>query len=65
MDTKYAVIWFEGSDNYTLVDRKGKLVKMSEKEAQAAPSIAGVLKTQADVEEASDDLKYEIGRAHV
>lgn len=60
MDTKYAVIWFEGTDNYTLVDRKGRLVKMSEKEAHAAPSILALLKTQTDVEEAQDGPKYAI-----
>jgi len=60
MDTKFAVIWFEGTDNYTLVDRKGRLVKMSEKEAIAAPSITGLLRTQADVEEAQDELRYAI-----
>lgn len=60
MDTKYAVIWFEGADNYTLVDRKGRLVKMSEKDAASAPSISGLLKTQAQVEEAQDGPKYAI-----
>lgn len=60
MDTKFAVIWFEGADIFTLVDRKGKLVKLSEREAKAAPSITGVLKSQSDVELAVDDLKYAI-----
>lgn len=60
MDTKYAVIWFEGTDNFTLVDRKGRLVKMVEKDAHAAPSISGLLKTQADVERAQDGPKYAI-----
>lgn len=58
--TKYTVIWFEGADNYTLVDRKGRLIKMTEKEATEAPSIAGILRTQSDVEDAQDDLKYAI-----
>jgi hypothetical protein len=60
MNTKYAVIWFEGHDNYTLVDKSGDFILMTEKEARKAPSISGILNTQSDVEEAQDDLKYAI-----
>ena len=60
MDTKYAIIWFEGHDKYTLVDRHGSLVTRTEKEVHQAPSIVGILRTQSDVEEAQDDLKYAI-----
>lgn len=59
MDT-YAVIWFEGPDTFTLVDRKGRLVKMTAKEVSNSETIVSTLKTQADVEEALDGLKYAI-----
>lgn len=60
MDTKYAVIWFEGPDSYTLVDRSGKYVLMSENQASKAPSISAILRTEAEVEDATEDVKYAI-----
>jgi hypothetical protein len=60
METRYAIIWFEGQDKYTLVDRHGSIVTRTEKEITHAPSIVSILRTQSDVEDAQDDLKYAI-----
>lgn len=61
MDTKtkvYALIWFEGENYYTLVDRNNKTVLLSEAEAEYDTS--GILRTEDDVENAQDDIRYAI-----
>lgn len=61
MDTKtraYALIWFEGENYYTLVDQFNKTVLISE--AEAYYDTTGILKTEDDVENAADDVRYAI-----
>lgn len=58
MEEKYALIWFEGDEYYTLVDRHNKTVLIAA--AEAKESTAGILRTEDDVENALDDLRYAI-----
>jgi len=54
----YALIWFEGDTPYLLADHKGKTVLFSEQDALSHATSA--LKTQDDVDNAEDDLRYAI-----
>lgn len=56
---EYAIIWFEDNDNFTLFNRKG-LVTLTREQALSSEDIAGILETEADVDDAQDDLRYAI-----
>lgn len=55
---KYALIWFEGDNPYTLVDKQGKTVLLTKDAALNQSS--GLLHSQDDVDAAEDDLRYAI-----
>lgn len=58
MAEKYALVWFEGDDPFTLVDHKGTTVLLDKEDALRQSS--GILLTQDDVDNAEDDLRYAI-----
>lgn len=56
---RYAIIWFEDNDNFTLFNRKG-LVVLTKEQVLSSDDIAGILESEADVDDAQDDLRYAI-----
>jgi len=59
MSTKnYALIWFEGEDTYTLVDRADKTVLLTE--AEALNDAVSFLRSEKDLDNAIDDVRYAI-----
>lgn len=57
-DVDYAIIWFEGDETYTLVDKNSKTLVFSYQ--QVLQDSAGVLLTEDDIEGVEDDLRYAI-----
>lgn len=60
MNTKYIIIWFEGTDNYTLVDHSGHFKLLTRTEVARTPELYGILMTQEEVDDAQEDVKYAI-----
>lgn len=55
---EYALIWFEGEDPFTMVNKEGKTVLLSKEEALR--QVSSLLENQDDVDKAEDDLRYGI-----
>lgn len=56
----FVPVWFSDGDVYTFSDQHGHPILYTEMEARQQPSISGILRTESDVENADDDIRYAI-----
>ena len=57
-DPQYAILWFEGSDMFTLVDDNDKTILLAREAAQEESS--RLLHTEKEINEAEEGIRYAV-----